>query len=446
MTGHNEWMENFPLIRHITDRKEWLWVNPDTETASAGLAASGLTEEDVKEASDRFRRFAPYFADVFPETTGRGGLIESPLSPIPAMQATLASSARLEIPGMLLLKQDNALPVSGSIKARGGFHEVLRVAETLAGDRGLIDPSRSYVQFKDQPFKDLFASRKIAVGSTGNLGLSIGILSAEFGFDVTVHMSADAKQWKKDLLRSKGVHVKEYEDDYSKAVEQGRAEAENDPSCHFVDDENSRDLFLGYAVAGERVAAQLAEQQIPIDADHPLFVYLPCGVGGGPGGVAFGLKLQYGDAVRCYFAEPVSSPCMLLGMMTKLHDTISVRDVGLDNRTAADGLAVGRPSGFVGKVMAPLLDGVFTVEDRTLFGLLRMLADTERIMAEPSALAGMMGPLYTIRAGRPAAQSADARHLVWSTGGGMVPEDVMEAYYDEGESVELFPGKSTKSE
>ncbi len=446
MTARNEWMEKFPLIRHITEREEWLWVNPDTETASAGLSASGLTEEDVKEAADRFRRFAPYFAAVFPETAERDGLIESPLTPIPAMQGALSASAGMEIPGMLLLKQDNALPVSGSIKARGGFHEILRVAETLAADHGLIDPSRNYLQFAERPFKDLFGSRKIAVGSTGNLGLSIGILSASFGFDVTVHMSADAKQWKKDMLRSKGVRVKEYEDDYSKAVEQGRAEAEHDPACHFVDDENSTDLFLGYAVAGERVAAQLAEQQIPIDKDHPLFVYLPCGVGGGPGGVAFGLKLHYGDAVRCYFAEPVSSPCMLLGMMTKLHDQISVRDVGLDNRTAADGLAVGRPSGFVGNVMVPLLDGIITVDDKTLFGLLRMLADTERIMAEPSALAGMMGPVHTIRAGRPDAQSADARHLVWSTGGGMVPEDVMKAYYTEGKSIELFPGKSTGNE
>lgn len=443
MTARNEWMEKFPLIRHMTEREEWLWMNPEAGEASAGLAASGLTEEDVKGAADRLQRFAPYFADVFPETAETGGLIESPLTPIPVMQAALAAASGLEIPGMLLLKQDNALPVSGSIKARGGFHEVLRVAETLAAEHGLIDPTRDYLQFAEQPFKDLFASRKIAVGSTGNLGLSIGILSAAFGFDVTVHMSADAKQWKKDMLRSKGVRVKEYEDDYSKAVEEGRAEAENDPSCHFVDDENSTDLFLGYAVAGERIAAQFAEQGIVIDEDHPLFVYLPCGVGGGPGGVAFGLKLQYGDAVRCYFAEPVHSPCMLLGMMTGLHDRISVRDVGLDNRTAADGLAVGRPSGFVGKVMAPLLDGIFTVQDTTLFGLLRMLADTERIMAEPSALAGMMGPLYTIRSERPPAQSGDARHLVWSTGGGMVPVEVWKDYYAQGGSVELFPGKST---
>ncbi len=135
----------------------------------------------------------------------------------------------------------------------------------------------------------------------------------------------------------------------------------------------------GYAVAGERLKAQFIEQGRVVDADHPLYVYLPCGVGGGPGGVAFGLKLAFGDNVHCFFAEPTHSPCMLLGVYTGLHDEIAVQDLGIDNVTAADGLAVGRASGFVGRAMERLLDGFYTLSDQSMYDMLGWLAQEERI-------------------------------------------------------------------
>ncbi|PIC77031.1 D-serine ammonia-lyase [Sporosarcina sp. P19] len=424
----SEWLVKLPLLQSVIKKKEVIWCNPLVEPVVAGLLKTNLSKDDIADASDRLERFAPYLAKVFPDTDK--GIIESPLTPIPKMKQELETVYAVNIPGRLLLKQDNALPISGSIKARGGIYEVLKHAETLAINSQLLDYAKDYSQFDTPAFRELFAKHKIAVGSTGNLGLSIGIMSAKLGFDVTVHMSADAKQWKKDLLRSKGVHVVEYIDDYSKAVEEGRRQAEADPSCHFVDDENSTDLFMGYAVAGERVAAQLKEQNITVDEAHPLFVYLPCGVGGGPGGVAFGLKLALGDHVHCFFAEPTHSPCMMIGMMTGMHDQVSVADFGLDNKTAADGLAVGTASAFVGKTMEPFLTGCYTVEDQTLFTLLKELADSEDIWLEPSALAGMIGPVHGIKSKLPFADFKDATHLVWGTGGNMVPEDEMKGYYN----------------
>lgn len=83
---------------------------------------------------------------------------------------------------------------------------------------------------------------------------------------------------------------------------------------------------------------------------------------------------------------------MLLGIYTGLHDTISVQDIGIDNLTAADGLAVGRASGFVGRAMERLLDGLYTPDDQTMYDMLGWLAQEEGIRLEPSALAGMAGP------------------------------------------------------
>ncbi len=372
---------------------------------------------------------------AFPETAPSQGIIESQVVEIEKMKAQLEAQYNTKIAGRLMLKKDSHLPISGSIKARGGIYEVLTHAEKLAMEAGLLSKEEDYSKLFSEEFRDFFKQYSIAVGSTGNLGMSIGIMSAKLGFSVSVHMSADAREWKKNKLRSHGVNVVEYEQDYGVAVEQGRKEAEKDPNCFFIDDENSQTLFLGYSVAGERLKQQFTEQGIQVDAEHPLFVYLPCGVGGGPGGVAFGLKMAFGDHVHCIFAEPTHSPCMLLGVHTGLHDEIAVQDLGIDNITAADGLAVGRASGFVGRAMERLLDGYYTMTDERMYRHLGELSEVEGIRLEPSALAGMLGAVhvsndkeYQERLDLTEAKLTNATHVVWATGGGMVPEAKMAAY------------------
>lgn len=430
-----------PVLGTIRSLHEAVWINDRKLPFAEAAAKCPLTMDDVLDAEARLNRFADYIRLAFPETVEAGGIIESPIREISKMKSALERRYSTNIPGSLWLKMDSHLPISGSIKARGGIYEVLKTAEDIAFCSGLLREGDSYACLASDELRKLFSQYSIAVGSTGNLGLSIGIMSARLGFKVTVHMSADARQWKKDMLRSKGVTVIEYANDYSVAVAQGRKAAENDDHCHFVDDENSQTLFLGYSVAALRLKKQLSDAGIVVDERHPLLVYLPCGVGGGPGGVAFGLKMVFGDAVHCFFAEPTHSCCMMLGMATGLQNGISVQDIGIDNATIADGLAVGRASGFVGKVMAPFMSGCYSIQDDRMSALLAMLADSENIYLEPSALAGMYGPVLAALEKNMkdcvfgAQYPEDVTHLVWATGGSMVPAGEMQEYYRQGKAL-----------
>ncbi|KEA61741.1 D-serine dehydratase [Marinobacterium lacunae] len=435
----NDWIaaaNDDPVLRSLRQCREQLWINPKRSAFERVKQQLPLSFSDIEDASARLERFAGYFSVAFPETAARDGIIESELVRVDKAAKLIAEFLHSDVPDNLLIKCDSHLPISGSIKARGGIYEVLLYAEQLALEHGLLQLGDDYSCFASEPFRQLFAQHSIAVGSTGNLGLSIGIISAKLGFKVTVHMSADAREWKKALLRSKGVNVVEHPSDYSVAVAQGRQEALNTPGCHFIDDEDSTSLFLGYSVAALRLKRQLAEQNIPVDAEHPLIVYLPCGVGGGPGGIAFGLKHVFGDAVHCFFAEPTHSPCMLLGMHSRLHNDISVQDIGLDNRTCADGLAVGRASAFVGQVMEPLLDGIYTLSDERMYALVTLLTDSEKLAVEPSATAGLPGFAWLMNSNQEtlevlglASSLHNATHIAWATGGNMVPVDEMAKYY-----------------
>ncbi len=242
----------------------------------------------------------------------------------------------------------------------------------------------------------------------------------------------------KAKLRSHGVTVVEYEQDYGVAVEEGRKAAQSDPNCFFIDDENSRTLFLGIPSL-----ASVLKRNLPSKVVSSMLITLClsiCRVVLVVVLVASHSDLNWRLAIMfTAFCRTNALPCMLLGVHTGLHDQISVQDIGIDNLTAADGLAVGRASGFVGRAMERLLDGFYTLSDQTMYDMLGWLAQEEGIRLEPSALAGMAGPQrvcasvsYQQMHGFSAEQLRNATHLVWATGGGMVPEEEMEQYLAKG--------------
>ena len=424
MTGRLD----FPpaLATALALREPLLWLNPSRQGGVDGCADA---ERGIADAIARFARSRRLLMRLFPESAATGGVIDSPLRPVPRLRQALGYEG---LPmGALLVKADHSLPIAGSIKARGGFHEVLAHAEDLALANGLCKAGDDLEVLGSPQARELFASRTIAVGSTGNLGLGIGIMAAALGFEVVVHMSNDAKPWKMDALRRRGVRVVEHAGDYAAAVAAGRRESRTDRASYFVDDENSPLLFMGYAAAAGRLAAQLDAIGRTPSAACPLLVYLPCGVGGAPGGIAFGLDRLFGPHVHCFFAEPVASPCLLAQMVAGPDRPVSVYELGLDNRTDADGLAVPQASPLVASAMQSILSGVFTVTDAQLFAGVLYAWESERIAIEPSAAAGFRGPRWTLDsdAGRQylaanglEATVASATHVLWTTGGAQLPE------------------------
>ena len=412
-------------VTNMREKNSFLWINPNKLSSEKALSQQKLSSGDIQEARERLKRFAPLLVKLFSELNNSEGIIDSELTKINKMTFKFDN---------LYIKGDHGLPVSGSIKARGGFYAVFVIIERILAEHGLDASGITDKSIED--IQSIFTSRSLVVGSTGNLGLSIGLMGRAFGFSVTVHMSANAKTWKKEKLRNIGVTVIEHESDYSAACRIARSSADESKGIFFIDDENSVNLFLGYSAAASMLAGQMEDKDIFVDSEHPLFVYIPCGVGGAPGGITFGLKHLFGDYVHCFFAEPVEAPAMMLGLVTGKNSSVSVKDIGLSMNTCADGLAVGTPSELVAEMMSTILDGCFTVEDTEMLKYLAELYEREGIKIEPSAAAGFAGLRFITNSktgktylARHKIKSKNITHIVWTTGGSMEPEEEFRKNY-----------------
>ena len=410
-------MEN-EVIAKLKSDKEFLWINPNFYKRAI---YGEVSIEEINEANNLLLKFAPFLKSAFKELESTDGIIESPLMNLNKFGIK-----------NLYLKEDNLLPIAGSVKARGGIFEILKYAETLAENANLIDVEKDYSQFDSDVFRKFFSEYKIQVGSTGNLGISIGLISAKLGFNAIVHMSKDAKDWKKKLLRENGVNVTQYDSNYSEAVKNGRMLSDEDEKSYFVDDEKSINLFLGYSTAALRLKEQLIEKHISVDDEHPLFVYIPCGVGGAPSGILHGLKTVFGENVYVFFVEPVRSASVLLGMSTGLNSKISVHDIGMDGKTEADGLAVGRASELCCESSQNTLSGIFTINENLIFELMKELYKKESVFVEPSAASSMIFTKFLdddefIKfINKEEISPENITHIAWSTGGMLVPESERE--------------------
>jgi len=399
-------------LGRLREGQDAVWLSP---IVAAKVGEAVFTRDDIDEAAARLKRFEPLLARLFPQSGWDGRIRSSLLSyvepPVPLTR--------------LLIKGDHALPMTGSIKARGGVHDLLAFVERIALQEGLIKTGESYVKLAEPAALETLSLHSVAVASTGNLGFSVGLVGRRLGLNAEIHMSSDAKEWKKDRLRALGAKVAEHDCDYTETVARARVASAGARRTHFVDDETSRELFTGYAAAAQELNDQLMEAGLTPTPERPLVVYLPCGVGGAPGGVLFGLKAILGEAVVGVFVEPVASACFLAAMGTG--EVVSVYDLGLNNATQADGLAVPRASSLVVEAVGPMLDAVVAVPDAWMLDWARHAHHHNGLRLELSAAAGLAAVEPFMKAVRARDQAAYSRlldgvHVVWTTGGSLLPD------------------------
>ena len=399
-----------PTVARLRAGLPAVWLRPQD---AASINQTPIRPEEISEAQQRLNRFRPVLAALFP-ATGWDGRIRSALLDYPPQEG---------LPSMLV-KADHDLPMTGSVKARGGVYELLCHIETIALTQGIVQPGEALTALLDPAARLLLSKHRIAVASTGNLGFSIGLVARAFGLAAEIHMSHDARSWKKERLRRIGASVIEHPCDYTQTVARARAAASATGS-YFIDDETSRLLFVGYTAAASELAEQLHERRLEIGPATPLVVYLPCGVGGAPGGITAGLKATYGEAVHCVFVEPIASACVLAALAVGNGSPVSVYEIGLDNATIADGLAVPVASKLVMSSVGASIDAVVAVTDESMLDWVRRAWHESRLRLEPSAASGFAAlPLFleaAHNAGGPV--PPDAVHVVWTTGGSHLPED-----------------------
>jgi len=153
------------------------------------LSSLPLTTRDLDEAEQRWQRLRPVLSNLFSSETP-DGLIKSPLHRASIkLQTSLGLTSSSSV---LLIKEDSKLAVCGSVKARGGLYETFKYAEDVNLDWSLDDDdgsssskdssssssSSSASSLLDAVQEGLMEDYTVVVGSTGNLGLSVGLAAA----------------------------------------------------------------------------------------------------------------------------------------------------------------------------------------------------------------------------------------------------------------------------
>ena len=91
-----KFVEREPVLKEVAEKKETVWINKKKKAGEEVWKNFPFDENDIKDAEDRLKRFAPLLMEYFDDTKSTSGIIESPLKKIPNMEKVLKEKTSLE--------------------------------------------------------------------------------------------------------------------------------------------------------------------------------------------------------------------------------------------------------------------------------------------------------------------------------------------------------------
>lgn len=201
----------------------------------------------IQAAQNRFMRFRTYIEEAFPETAERKGIIESEIT-------KYETDSDLS----LYIKDDTKLRLTGTVYDRGYVNAIFRLAEGIAQKNHILLPTDDYVCLTENLYRDTFSDYAVIYEEEDKINKLCEYVLNTLGF---------------------------------------KRDADNILSL------SPEDIFMGCAAAAFRLKVQIYKLKFDVTADTPLFVYLPYYSYTSSCGIIFGLKMLFGDNVRCYLYD-----------------------------------------------------------------------------------------------------------------------------------------------
>ena len=217
----------------------------------------------------------------------------------------------------------------------------------------------------------------VITASAGNHGQGVAYAAAVHKIPATVFVPETANQLKVDAIKRLGARVvragRSYQDAYLEAKR-----VQSATGATFVHAFDDAQVIVGQGTIGLELLA---------DLDDVDTVLVPVGGGGLISGIATYIK-EKRPQTKVIGVEPAGADAMVRSL--KAGHIVTLETV----TTIADGLAASAPGPLTFELVRRYVDNMITVQEVEMLRAIRLLLESEHLLAEPAGAAAIAAVLY----------------------------------------------------